>query len=212
MKKSILAVMMLTILALAGCGDSGSDVVVAVNPPSFVSSILSDPSLDGDIEVGPGGTTIRQGNRQSVFVGIDPVTFSETRAFLDFPLTTIPLSAVVSSATLDFVVDSLQPPGANVPVVIDLVSYPQPLLAADFGGVFLATTTIVPPITSPDVGNHMAVNVTTLMQEAQRLGLPRFQVRLLQDPGVTSAGLVQINDTTGADRPARAPELTVVYF
>jgi hypothetical protein len=50
------------------------------------------------------------------------------------------------------------------------------------------------------------------MQEAQRRGLPRFQVRLLQDPGVTSAGLVQINDTTGIDRPALAPLLTVVYF
>jgi len=212
MRNSFLAAVMFAMLALGGCGDGDSAVVIAVDPTPFVASVLSDPLLDGDIEVGVSITTIRQGNTQSVFVGRDPVTLSETRAFLDFPLTAIPLSAVVSSATLDFVVESLQPSGATVPVLVDLVSYPQPLLAVDFGGAFLATTTIVPPITSLDVGNHVAVNVTTLMQEAQRLGLPRFQVRLLQGPGGTSTGLVQINDTTGIDRPARAPLLTVAYF
>jgi hypothetical protein len=206
--------MMLAIIALNGCGSGSTDVVVAVNPAPtpFVRPVLSDPLLDGDIEVSGGTTTIRQGNTQSVFVGIDPLTFSETRAFLDFPLTSIPLTAVVSSATLDIVIDSLQPLAASVPVIVDLVSYPQPLLAVDFGGPFLATTTIIPPITSLDIGNHVRVNVTTLMQEAQRLGLPRFQLRLLQGPGGTATGLVQINDTTGIDRPALAPELTVVYF
>jgi len=212
MRVSFIACMMFAVLALAGCGDSGADAVVIVNPTPFVSQVLSDPLLDGDIEVGSSITTIRQGNTQSVFVGIDPLTFSETRAFLDFPLVSIPLGAVINSATLDFVVDSLQPLAARVPVIVDLVSYPQPLLAADFSAPFLATTTIVPPITSPDVGNHVSVDVTVLMREAQRQGLPRFQVRLLQDPGVTSTGLVQINDTTGIDRPALAPLLTVVYF
>lgn len=211
MRVRFLACMMFAVLALTGCGDSGADAVVIVNPTPFVSQVLSDPLLDGDIEVGS-STTIRQGNTQSVFVGIDPLTFSETRAFLDFPLVSIPLGAVINSATLDFVVDSLQPPAARVPVIADLVSYPQPLLAVDFSAPFLATTTIVPPIISLDVGNHVSFDVTVLMREAQRQGLPRFQVRLLQDPGVTSAGLVQINDTTGIDRPALGPLLTVVYF
>jgi len=212
MRVSFLACMMLAILALNGCGDGSADVVVAINPAPFVSSVLSDPLLDGDIDVGSGTTTIRQGNTQSVFVGIDPLTFSETRAFLDFPLASIPLGAAISSATLDIVIDSLQPLAASVPVIVDLVSYPQPLLAVDFGGAFLATTTILPPITSLDVGNHVRVNVTALMQEAQRLGLAHFQLRLLQGPGGTATGLVQINDTTAINRPALAPLLTVVYF
>jgi len=212
MRNIFLAAMMSVILALAGCGGGGGDVVVVVTPTPSVSHILSDPLLDGDIEVGSGTTTIRQGNTQSVYVGIDPLTFSETRAFLDFPLASIPLSATISSATLDLVVEDLQPPGANVPVLVDLVSYPQPLLSVDFSSAFLATTTIIPPITSLDVGNHVTVNVTNLMQEAQFRGLSHFQVRLLKGAGGTSTGLIRINDITGINRPSLAPQLTVVYF
>jgi len=54
--------------------------------------------------------------------------------------------------------------------------------------------------------------VTTLMQEAQRQGLGRFQVRLLKGSGGTATGLVEINDTNGPTRPSRAPQLTVTYF
>ena len=211
MKNKLLAVVMLVTLTLAGCG-GGGDVVVTVTPTSSVSHILSDPLLDGDIEVNGGTTIIRQGNTQSVFIGIDPLTLSETRAFLDFPLASIPLGAVISSATLDIVVDSLQPFAASVPVLVDLVSYPQPLDPVDFSRIFFATTVITPPIASPDINNHVTVNVTGLMQEAQNRGLARFQVRLLKGGGGTATGLVQINDTTGVNRASLAPQLTVIYF
>lgn len=210
MKNSLLAVVMLVTLALAGCG--GGDVVVTVTPTSSVSHILSDPLLDGDIEVGVGFTNLRLGNTQSVFIGIDPLVLSETRAFLDFPLASIPLGAIISSATLDIVVDNLQPLDASVPVLVDLVSYLQPLVPGDFSRAFLATTSIIPPITSPDIGNHVTVNVTGLMQEAQNRGLSHFQVRLLKGGGGTPAGLVRINDTTGINRASLAPQLTVIYF
>jgi hypothetical protein len=49
------------------------------------------------------------------------------------------------------------------------------------------------------------------MQEAQFLGLPIFQVRILVDPGTTS-GLIEINDSTGANRATLAPLLDVSYF
>lgn len=210
MKNRLLSIVMLVTLTLAGCGSG--DVVVTVTPTFSVSQILSDSFLDGDIEVNGGTTTIRQGNTQGVFIGIDPLTLSETRAFLDFPLASIPLGAVISSATLDIVVDSLQPLAASVPVLVDLVSYPQPLASVDFSSVFLATTSIVPPITSPDIGRHVTVNVTGLMQEAQNRGLSHFQVRLLKGGGGTATGLVRINDTTGVNRAALAPQLTVIYF
>lgn len=209
MRYIILAAMLSVILALTGCGSG--EVFISITPASSVSHILSDPLLDGDIEVDGGITTIRQGNTQSVFVGIDPLTFSETRAFLDFPLATIPLGATITTATIDLVVENLQPLSANVPVLVDLVSYPQPLASGDFSRVFLATT-ITPPITSPDVGNHVTVNVTSLMQEAQFRGLSRFQVRLLKGAGGTLTGLVRINDTTGINRTSLAPQLTVIYF
>jgi hypothetical protein len=210
MKSRILATVLFMILALAGCG--GGDVVVTVAPTPFVTAILSDPLLDGDIEVGSGFTNLRQGNTQSVFVGIDPLVLSETRAFLDFPLASVPLGAIINSATLDIVVNNLQLAGASVPIFVDLVTYPQPLITGDFNRAFLATTTIIPPITSPDIGNHVTVNVTGLMQEAQSRGLAHFQVRLLKGAGGTSTGLVEINDTTGINRATRAPQLTVVYF
>ena len=48
MKSRLLAAMMFVLLALVGCG---SDVVV-VAPVPIVKAIVSDPLLDGDIEVG----------------------------------------------------------------------------------------------------------------------------------------------------------------
>jgi len=209
MKNRLLAAILFMGIALAGCG---SGEVVVSPAPIFVAQTLSDATLDGDIEVGGGATIITQGITQSVFVGIDPVTFTETRAFLDFPLASVPGNAIIDSATLDFVVDSLQPSSASVPILVDLVSFPQPLLALDYSRGFLATTTIIPPIAFADVGNHVRVNVTTLMQEAQRQGLGRFQVRLLKGSGGTATGLVEINDTNGPTRPSRAPQLTVTYF
>lgn len=209
MRYRFLAFVLFGVLVLSGCGSG--DTVITISPSPFVASILSDPLLDGDIEVSGGTTTIRQGNPQSVFVGIDPLTFSETRAFLDFSLAAIPANAIIDSASLDFVVDSIQPSFAAVQILIDLISFPQPLLAADFGSAFLATAA-TPLLSLADVGNHVTVNVTTLMQEAQRRGSSHFQVRMLRGAGAVPSGLVEINDTTGINRAARAPQLTVIYF
>jgi hypothetical protein len=50
------------------------------------------------------------------------------------------------------------------------------------------------------------------MIEAQRLGLLDFQVRIMEDLGPASPILMEIDDTTGADRGTFAPLLTVTYF
>lgn len=211
MKNICFVAMAILVLALTGCGSDG--VVVSVNPPPVVvSHILSDALLDGDIEVSTGLTVIRQSVTQSVFVGLDPLSLTETRAFLDFSLSSIPGNAIINSATLDFVVDSINPSSAVVPMLVDLVSFSQPLLAVDFVRAFLVTTPIVPPIAFADIGNHVSVDVTSLMQEAQRQGLSHFQVRLLKGSGGTSVGVVEINDTTGPNRALRAPQLTVIYL
>jgi hypothetical protein len=219
MTRRFLAILLTsTILALTGCGGGGSDA-----PPLIVTDILSDPAFDGDIALDPVSPvfTISQGNTESVFAGIDPVTGVEFRAFLDFPLRTpggVPLNATISSAFLDIFIDSIlpQPLIGTIPIRIDLVSFQPPtLFAEDFDlnlQPALASITLSPPIDQTDLGTHVLVDVTSLMTEAQIQGLADFQLRIMLDLGIVSPGLIQINDTTGVDRGTLAPLLSVTYF
>jgi hypothetical protein len=50
------------------------------------------------------------------------------------------------------------------------------------------------------------------MVEVQRLQLPDFQVRIMEDLGPVSPGLIEINDTTGPNAGALAPLLQVSYY
>jgi hypothetical protein len=219
-KRTLLAAITLifTTLPLAGCG--GGDG--RSSPPVIVTQILSDPVYDGDIAKDPasGNYTVTQGNTQSVLAGIDPTTSTEYRTFLDFPLTGaggVPGDAVIVSATIDIVINSINPyPSTEtIPIRIDLVSFQPPtLIGTDFDRTLqpaLVTRTISPPISQSDFGNHVAINVTNLMNEAQRLGLPDLQVRILEDLGAVSPGFIEINDTTGPSRDALAPLLQVSY-
>jgi hypothetical protein len=151
----------------------------------FGTQILSDPAIDGDIKVPLAGPIIvTEGMSfptvQSVFAGIDPSTGDEYRAFLDFPLTSIPLDAFILSATLDIFIDNifLEAPLDIIPIRIDLVSFPPPLIESDFNSNNLATI-FVAPIISADLGNHVFVDVTSLMVQAQNLGLSNFQIRIV---------------------------------
>jgi len=210
MKRSLLAVLMiLALVAMGGCGSGSS------NPPIFFSDILSSPALDGDIEQNPANVfTISQGNTQSVFAGIDPVTGGESRAFLQFSLASIPGNAIISSATLNIFINSIQPLTGTIPMRIDLVSLQRTtLFAGDYDRIIqpaLAFRTF--PIFQSDLGKHVSIDVTTLMQEAQRLNLAFFQVRILEDLGIVTPGLIEINDTTGVNRSTLAPLLQVDYF
>ncbi|MDA8429116.1 MAG: hypothetical protein M0T70_07655 [Geobacteraceae bacterium] len=213
MKKILLAtVLMSLVLAMSGCGGGNNQ------PPAVETQILSSAAFDGDIRFdAPNVFTVTQGNVASVFAGIDPVTGSEFRAFLDFPLTGaggIPGNAIINWATLDIFIDSIsiQSVANSIPIRIELVSFTPPtLLASDFDRIIqppLAFTTINPPIARSDVLRHVTVDVTSLMVEAQRRGLANFQVRILEDDGFVYPGLIEIDDTT----INRAPLLTVNYF
>jgi hypothetical protein len=203
---------------LAGCGGGdGGDRA----PQLFTTQIFSDSGFDGDIE-DTSPRTVTQGmtpSVQSVFAGIDPVTFTEFRAFLDFPLTGaggVPGNAIIDSAFLEISVKDIQPTTGSIPILIELVSFQPPtLLESDFDRGLqppLASTTISPPITQADVGANISIDVTSLMVEAQRLGLVDFQVRIMEDLGPAIPVLIEIDDTTGADRSLHAPLLTVTYF
>lgn len=211
MRRTFLAVLLFAVLAYTGCGhDHGQPVIIPTE-----TQILSDSAFDGDIEQNPPGTfTITQGNAQSLFAGVDPSTLAEFRAFLDFPLTDIPLNASIYTADLDLVIDSVRLQGDRVPIRIDLVAFDPPtLISSDYD------RNAQPPLASlsfdvftADVGRHLVIDVTSLMREAQRLGLNNFQVRILEDLGAASPGIIEIDDTTGADRADVAPFLTVQHF
>ncbi len=208
MKRALLAALLLSImLVFTGCG-GGSD---NSPPPTFTTEIFSVPALDGDIV---DGVSISPQGALSVLAGIDPVSLEEYRAFLGFPLTGVggvPGNAIIVSATLNIVIDRifLQSLNGTIPIRIELVSFPPPLRVTDFDRILqppLAITTIIPPISRADVGPNIAVDVTSLMAEAQRRGLPDFQIRLLEDFGFVERGLIEINDDT------KPPLLEVVYF
>ena len=206
------------LLGLCGCGggDSGGE------RPQIVSYVLSDAAYDGDIEqTSPGAYVVTQGMSstvQTVFAGIDPATGDEFRAFLDFPLSGnggVPGHAIIDSAFLEFFVDDVEPPNGSVPIRVDLVSFQPPTL---FGTDFdrnaqppVASMLIPGDITRGDVGNFVTVDVTPLMIRVQQLGLLDFQVRVMEDLGPAILTIMEIDDSTGADRSSRAPLLTVTY-
>jgi hypothetical protein len=156
---------------------------------------------------------------QSVLAGIDPVGGTEFRAFLDFPLGGsggVPADARIDSAFLEIYIDDLQPISGRLPVRIDLVAFQPPnLIETDFSRTLqpaLASVIVSPDISRSDVGTFVPIDVTPLMDEAQRRGLVDFQVRIMEDLGPAIPVLMIIDDSTGANRRDRAPLLTVTYF
>ena len=211
------AVMLAATLVLTACGhDGGNDF-----PPVFTTQILSDATFDGDIAQDPVLATMLTVTQaiftQNVFAGIDPVSSVEYRGFLDFPLAGpggVPLNAGIFSASLDIFIDDIQPTAGTIPIRIDLVSFQPPdLIGTDFDLTQQpALATITFPIFQTDFNQHVVVDVTSLMKEAQRQGLPDFQVRIMEDLGPVIPGLIVIDDTTTRDRELLAPLLEVRYF
>lgn len=210
MKKLFLLGMVLVLTAtLAGCGD-GDD------RPSIFVQTFSNLTADGDIARAPDNTfTFSQDivpRPTSLFFGIDG-TGTEFRAFLDFPLDgsngggVVPLGATIVSADIELFIDNVSF-ASTVPPLLDLVPFPVAhLTAADFDSAPLAT---VRPFSflPTDINNFVRIDVTPLMQEAQRQRLSHFQVRFLLDFSA-AIGLVEFDDGLSL---TTAPVLTVQYF
>src|SRR3989337_3483469 len=183
-------------LAFSGCGGGGGD-----SRTVFIAEIVSDQPADGDIAFDPvlGSFTITTG-LDTLFFGIDDndPNFPEYRAFLDFPLDgstgqdVVPANAAIVSATLKVFLDEVSF-ATVVPTLIDLVPYPvSGLRPQDFNSPPLVFRRLA--FFRSDQGNFVAIDVTPLMQEAQRLGLSDFQVRFLLDFSVSDIGFVGIED------------------
>lgn len=208
MKGKLLGVMLVALLlVMAGCG-GGHD-----ERPVIETTIPSDVAVDADIVDTGGGRTVTPASAvNGVFAGVNPGNDDVYRAFLHFPLTTVPLNARIRSADLGIVISGLTvlPPTVNVPIKIELVSFDPPVAASDFDLLLpLRSVVIFPPISSADVNREVVVDVTPLMVEAQIRGLRFFQVRISQEGDLTTTapGMIEIDEATEAN----APELTVVY-
>lgn len=215
MKKFLaLGVMAVSMLFVAACGGGGGG---AAPPPIFVAQIFSDQAADGDIAFDPVLQTFTITNGPAtLFFGIDDLdpNLPEYRAFLDFPLDgstggdVVPANAVIVSATLELFLSEVS--FANVvPTLLDLVPFPVSGLAPfDFDSapfLFLGLDFF-----RLDQGNFVTIDVTPLMQEAQRLRLSDLQLRFVLDFALSSFGFVGIED-----RPSvtiTAPLLTVEYL
>jgi hypothetical protein len=206
------------VLCLAGCGGNSAVGI----PPSVVTNILSNPRFDGDIEqTSATSFTVTQGMSatvQSVLAGIDPTARTEFRAFLNFPLGGsggVPANAIIDSAFLEVLVDNVIPRNGSVPIRVELVAFQPPtLIGTDFDRTALpplGAVLISGPVTAADIGHFVPVDVTSLMIQAQHRGLVDFQVRIMEDLGPASFTLIVIDDAITADRPRRAPLLTVTY-
>jgi hypothetical protein len=209
-------VIALGVLTLSGCG--GDD-----EPETITTQILTDARFDGDIErTSPTTFTVTQGMSstvQSVLAGIDPISGTEFRAFLDFPLggsAGVPGDAGIESAYLEIYITDLEPISGRLPVRVDLVAFQPPtLIETDFSRTLqpaLASVIVSPDISRSDVGTFVPIDVTPLMMEAQRRELADFQVRIMADLGTAVPVLMIIDDPIGSDRSSRAPLLTVTYY
>jgi hypothetical protein len=169
-KIGILGLVGLLALFLAGCGGGSDRTTVVIQS-------LSDQPVDGDIGfTAPGTFSISQADvTRNVLYGIDSGG-TEFQAFLDFPLDgsngggVVPVSAVIVSADIEVFVNNVTI-SSSVPTLLDLVPFPVTgLTSSDFNSVPLLTRTPF-NILSSDINNFVRIDVTSLMVEAQRLGL-----------------------------------------
>jgi hypothetical protein len=174
---------------------------------------LSDQPADGDIGfTAPSTFLISQANATgNVQYGIGSGG-TEFRAFLDFPLDgstgggVVPRNAVIVSADIEVFVNNVSF-SSSVPTLLDLVPFSVTgLTSADFDSAPLRTRSPF-DIRTLDINNPVRIDVTSLMVEAQRLGLHNLQVRFLLDLVPGASGLVELDDGVAG----RAPLLTVEF-
>jgi hypothetical protein len=214
------ALLLFSLFSFAGCGDDdGRDV--------FVFTQLSDINSDGYIssEINPvtGLPTVFPATvTRSIQIGVN-ASAVEYRGFLVFPLTGLPVTAIVQFAEIEVFVTSV-PFLENVPILMELVNFPPPLVGSDFFRFppepflppilgralfsFLPSDAVIDPVTG--LPPPVRIEVTSLVQQAQSMALPDFQLRLLLDPDL-SVNIPRLSILDDGD-PSTAPLLYVEYF
>jgi hypothetical protein len=213
------AVVAVLALLMTGCGGGGGRDVVT-------TTILSDISVDADVSLDLVSQVLSAPSLASVngnvLAGVSPTTgtpATDTRGFLEFPLGPVPLGASIQFATVTIYLNhvTLADTTLRAPYfmdAIDTTAFPPPIVSSDYSSALVATRGF--DFLNGDQGNYVEIEVTTLMQQAQLLGLPSFRVRIgfdettFQSDLSTTRGLVEIDDRAAASQTA--PLLRVDYF
>ncbi len=152
------------------------------NTATGTASILSDLAADGDIAFDPALNTLTVTQSPSeVLFGEDSsaMDLPEYRAFLSFPLSSIPTDAVIDSATLEVFVDEVDF-ASTIPTFVDLIQYQNglSLSSSDFDDPLVTSTSYrALDFYSSDAGQFVDIDVTGLMTIAQANLFSDFQVR-----------------------------------
>ncbi len=207
-KIGILGLVGVLTLVLAGCGgSSGPDLVVH----DIISMGGADDGYIGLDAVGY-YTVFSSDAPNTIEVSDDPA--NSRRGFISFSLSSIPLGATISNATVFLPVLRATPvigvPG--VTILVDMVSFPSLSALTTQGqmaSVYGATAILLGPslsILPGDAGFDRTFNATDALNEALNSGFSRLQVRLIASSGdVVFDDLLQV-DNTGT------PMLRVEYF
>jgi hypothetical protein len=216
MKRSRLALAMVILPLIAGCGGSFSlflSVGGGTTPGSVV--VASDPRADGDIRQDGLVTT-----GAVIFSGFDPTAPSprpEYRGFLSFPIDGIPVGALVESAAVTFFVDRIDPLPGSGDLLLDLdhVHYGSVLAFSAFGSPGVAVGSVFAGIRLLPSASPQPVTfgvIPELQADVDDPSVRFFQLRIFG-----TGGLAQIVDGAG-DRagglppdPGLAPVLSVQF-
>ena len=209
-----LGVTAILVFSLSGCGGSDRDARTV-----FFADVLSDVSVDGDLSLAPGEAVplITPATAfNEILIGVDGIGV-EYRGFVHFPFDgstagdIIPFDADVRFAYLEFFVSSVNFIG-TADFLMDLVSFPPPLVPDDyFRDVTIPLVSRIFPMQSDDLDGFVRIDITPLMKEAIRLGLPDFQIRVLLDLPFTF-GQFGVEDIPGRTGTLTAPLLHVEYY
>lgn len=202
--------MAIAALSLASCG-GGDDRLL------FSADIPSNRAVDGfvtrTVPIGTDNVFLAQDNG-AVQAGTDPLTLSESRAFLDFPLDGaggVPAGARIESAVLHAFVSRIDAAsGFRFPLVLEIVPVFAPLDPSDFGATADPAVSVIFEFSpTRDNGNFVSIDVTPLLRKAIADGSRRLELRVR--PGVSAAGpgLAVIEDAGIFDT---APRLQADYF
>jgi hypothetical protein len=218
-KIGILGLVGVLALVLTGCGGGSGP---AIQTQFIDSSFSVDADITRDIGTGIIGAPIAASSTGSVLAGVTldaaGTPTADTRGFLNFPLGTIPVNASIRFASVTVFLNrvTLRNTSLGSPFFLDLidtVSFPPPIVSADYSAAFAATRSF--DFLNTDQGIFVEIDVTSLMLEAQRRVLPSFEIRFGFDEATFLAdltktrGIVEIDEGTVV--PSQKPFLTVDY-
>jgi hypothetical protein len=203
-KRWILGVVGALALSLAGCG--GGDTVAL--PPVVTIDIPSSGGVnDGDITYDPvlnNYTLFTNAETDNVYVGTypnpldptNPLSDTDSRGFLTFPLSQIPAGAIIQNAQMLIRINDVAVlSGSSVIIQPAWVSFnplntlTEPQLINLFQDAVILVSPVTYNISPGNIGSDVSIDVTDPLVSARQRGFSTLQIKL-----VGSFGRIIVDD------------------